>query len=496
MIVGPDVNHSGHVTPVAGGTERGQYTSGRVGDTTGGDRGLCDGLLTVRDGHLCLDGVDLVAPPPARDAVLRVQRAPSARQRAGAARRLRRPAPGAPRSSSPARRVPISGSCTWCATPGISVEVNSGGELERRCARASRRGRSCSTASPRREPRSRAPWRSACAPSSWTRSTSWSASPRWPPLGNGGRGAAHRRARAALTHPGLETAFGGKAGIDRDDAVEAFRRAAADPWLEPVGLHLHVGSQITSVEPYRQAVETALDLVAEVEAAGRRAPALPRRRRRVRRARTASRSRRRAVRRRRSRRLLRLGARRRRLCRRDLRRLRRGGPTSRCSSSPAARSPTTPGVLVTRVESEKTKGVRDAGGRGDRRGALAHHRRRLQHAARAHQLRAGTSAARGRPGRRAGRHAVPARRPALRRRRRVRRRRRHAVSPVPGRTRRRRPRRLPRRRRLHARDDERLQCPAARGRVRRDLGGEVVEIRRRETEPTSAARPARPAFDA
>jgi D-ornithine/D-lysine decarboxylase len=71
----------------------------------------------------------------------------------------------------------------------------------------------------------------------------------------------------ALTHPGLETAFGGKAGIDRGDAVEAFRRAAADPGLDPVGLHLHIGSQITSAAPYTQAVETALDLVAEVEGA-------------------------------------------------------------------------------------------------------------------------------------------------------------------------------------------------------------------------------------
>jgi len=70
-----------------------------------------------------------------------------------------------------------------------------------------------------------------------------------------------------LTHPGLETAHGGKAGIDRDDAAAAFRLAADEPALEPVGLHLHVGSQITSVEPYRQAIAAALDIVAEVEAA-------------------------------------------------------------------------------------------------------------------------------------------------------------------------------------------------------------------------------------
>jgi diaminopimelate decarboxylase len=70
-----------------------------------------------------------------------------------------------------------------------------------------------------------------------------------------------------LTHPGLETAHGGKAGIDRDDAVAAFRLAAGHPALDPVGMHLHIGSQITSVEPYRQAVAAALDILAEVEEA-------------------------------------------------------------------------------------------------------------------------------------------------------------------------------------------------------------------------------------
>lgn len=75
-----------------------------------------------------------------------------------------------------------------------------------------------------------------------------------------------------LTHPGLQTAHGGKAGIDVDDAVAAFARAAADGFLEPIGLHVHIGSQITSVEPYLRALETALDLAAEVEAATGVAP--------------------------------------------------------------------------------------------------------------------------------------------------------------------------------------------------------------------------------
>ncbi len=71
-----------------------------------------------------------------------------------------------------------------------------------------------------------------------------------------------------LTHPGLVTAHGGKAGIDWDDALDAFAYAAGHRGLEPRGLHLHIGSQITAVEPYRTAVEKALDLIDAVEASG------------------------------------------------------------------------------------------------------------------------------------------------------------------------------------------------------------------------------------
>jgi len=67
------------------------------------------------------------------------------------------------------------------------------------------------------------------------------------------------------THPGLMTTHGGKAGIDVDEALEAFRFAADDAYLDPRGLHLHVGSQITGVEPFERAVDTALDLVARIE---------------------------------------------------------------------------------------------------------------------------------------------------------------------------------------------------------------------------------------
>ena len=71
-----------------------------------------------------------------------------------------------------------------------------------------------------------------------------------------------------LTHPGLVTAHGGKFGIDLDDALAAFAFAGAHEALDARGLHLHVGSQITGAEPYRAALDKALDLVCEVEAGG------------------------------------------------------------------------------------------------------------------------------------------------------------------------------------------------------------------------------------
>jgi diaminopimelate decarboxylase len=70
---------------------------------------------------------------------------------------------------------------------------------------------------------------------------------------------------AGGTHPGLETASGGKAGIDLGDAMEAFRLVAASKHLELSGLHLHIGSQITEVEPYLRALAVALDLLDDVE---------------------------------------------------------------------------------------------------------------------------------------------------------------------------------------------------------------------------------------
>jgi D-ornithine/D-lysine decarboxylase len=65
----------------------------------------------------------------------------------------------------------------------------------------------------------------------------------------------------------MATSHGGKAGIDLDDALEGFTYAAAQPWLDARGLHLHIGSQITDAAPYERAVATALEVIERAEAA-------------------------------------------------------------------------------------------------------------------------------------------------------------------------------------------------------------------------------------
>src|SRR5674476_216241 len=69
------------------------------------------------------------------------------------------------------------------------------------------------------------------------------------------------------THPGLRTSKGAKAGIDVSEALAAFGLAAQLPNIELVGMHYHIGSQITRVEPYLEALDLALALLDRVETA-------------------------------------------------------------------------------------------------------------------------------------------------------------------------------------------------------------------------------------
>jgi diaminopimelate decarboxylase len=72
-----------------------------------------------------------------------------------------------------------------------------------------------------------------------------------------------------LTHPYISTGLkGNKFGIAHKHALRAYQRAAALPGLRVVGIDCHIGSQITQVSPYLDAMDRVLDLVAQIETAG------------------------------------------------------------------------------------------------------------------------------------------------------------------------------------------------------------------------------------
>jgi diaminopimelate decarboxylase len=73
----------------------------------------------------------------------------------------------------------------------------------------------------------------------------------------------------AGTHPYISTGLkGNKFGIAHERALAAYRHAAALPGLRVVGIDCHIGSQITEVAPYLDALDRLLDLVDAVEAQG------------------------------------------------------------------------------------------------------------------------------------------------------------------------------------------------------------------------------------
>ncbi|MDE2452950.1 MAG: diaminopimelate decarboxylase [Burkholderiales bacterium] len=73
----------------------------------------------------------------------------------------------------------------------------------------------------------------------------------------------------AGTHPYISTGLkGNKFGIAHGQALAAYRLAATLPGIEVTGIDCHIGSQITQVEPYLDALDRVLDLVEAVEAAG------------------------------------------------------------------------------------------------------------------------------------------------------------------------------------------------------------------------------------
>jgi len=74
----------------------------------------------------------------------------------------------------------------------------------------------------------------------------------------------------ARTHPYISTGLREhKFGVSIKDAAKLYAYAAEQKWLEPVGVSVHIGSQITDVQPFAAALKRVGQLVKELRASGR-----------------------------------------------------------------------------------------------------------------------------------------------------------------------------------------------------------------------------------
>ncbi len=71
------------------------------------------------------------------------------------------------------------------------------------------------------------------------------------------------------THPYISTGLRtSKFGIDIDEALEAYEYASKLDYLNIVGIHCHIGSQIMDVSPYKEAIEKVSQLVFKLREKG------------------------------------------------------------------------------------------------------------------------------------------------------------------------------------------------------------------------------------
>jgi len=69
------------------------------------------------------------------------------------------------------------------------------------------------------------------------------------------------------THPYISTGLhGNKFGVDLNMAKRMYLKAKNSPNLDPVGIHFHIGSQLTELEPIREAAVIVADLVRTLQA--------------------------------------------------------------------------------------------------------------------------------------------------------------------------------------------------------------------------------------
>lgn len=73
----------------------------------------------------------------------------------------------------------------------------------------------------------------------------------------------------AKTHPYISTGLKeNKFGIDIGQALDEYRRAAALPHVEVIGVDCHIGSQLTETRPFLDALDRVLNLVSALKAEG------------------------------------------------------------------------------------------------------------------------------------------------------------------------------------------------------------------------------------
>ncbi|MEQ1527721.1 MAG: diaminopimelate decarboxylase [Methylococcales bacterium] len=73
----------------------------------------------------------------------------------------------------------------------------------------------------------------------------------------------------AKTHPYISTGLKeNKFGIDIQQALSEYRRAAAMPNINVIGIDCHIGSQLTETTPFLAALDRVLNLIAELKAEG------------------------------------------------------------------------------------------------------------------------------------------------------------------------------------------------------------------------------------
>jgi diaminopimelate decarboxylase len=74
---------------------------------------------------------------------------------------------------------------------------------------------------------------------------------------------------AAETHPHIQTGKQAhKFGVSPGQAIQMLRQTAEHPLLQPVGLAVHIGSQITQLAPFSQAANFLVELAQETAAFG------------------------------------------------------------------------------------------------------------------------------------------------------------------------------------------------------------------------------------